>query len=216
MVCKTVGQQGVGQHQAWYYLGRLNILQCMRLYRIHSKGAGTFLKRLKKLPDVIVRPKSFICHPWQLEKNANVACSCADQPGWVREPQTSHPYLSTVSSCHPVPHAPKTRMWSGKGGAGLPRANCLLKWKDWLYGLGESGWCNALWQDCRHSILLWKEGEVWQQTTTQHTGNWEDAKYPSDVNDATSSSSKLQAGVLWHCPKTALSSLSCSSHPDTS
>lgn len=107
-------------------------------------------------------------------------------------------------------------MWSGKGGAGLPRANCLLKWKDWLYGLGESGWCNALWQDCRHSILLWKEGEVWQQTTTQHTGNWEDAKYPSDVNDATSSSSKLQAGVLWHCPKTALSSLSCFSHPDTS
>jgi len=31
-----------------------------------------------------------------------------------------------------------------------------------------------------HSLLLWKEGEAWQQTTAQHTGKREDIKHPSE------------------------------------
>lgn len=53
------------------------------------------------------------------------------------------------------------------------QTDCLLKLKDWLCGLGEGGWCDALWQElhCRDSILLWKEGEVWQQN--HYSAYWE-------------------------------------------
>lgn len=47
---------------------RLNISQCMELDSIHFKGAGIYPELLKELPDVIMRLQSFICHPWQLEK----------------------------------------------------------------------------------------------------------------------------------------------------
>lgn len=92
------------------------------------------------------------------------------------------------------------------------QTDCLLKWKDWLYGLGESGWCDALWQElhCRHSFG--RRGRYGSKPLPSTLGAGKMQNIPVIVNDAISSFSN---GVLSHCPKTALSNLSHSSHPDT-
>lgn len=123
MFCKA---GTASQQQAWYYLGRLNILQFMRLKRIHFEGARTFLKLLKNLPDVIMRP---VFHLSSLAAGNMLMLHSAVQ---VKQDESVNPRPAILTCILWAPSATcaKDSNGSGKGDVGFPRANWTAFWNE--------------------------------------------------------------------------------------